>query len=50
MTRKCYVCRRHIDKKDTFIIDPATARLAKVGVSFCIDCVPKQALIYAKNI
>lgn len=39
---KCYVCRRHMDKKDAIYVNPATARVAKTGVAFCTECVPKQ--------
>ncbi len=39
---KCYVCRRHMGKKDAIYVNPATARIAKTGVAFCKECVPKQ--------
>lgn len=47
MTRKCYVCRRHIDDKSTFYVNPATGRVADKGVAFCMDCIPAQDVINA---
>jgi hypothetical protein len=40
--RKCYVCRRHIDDKSTFFVNPATGLLAKTGAAFCMEYIPKQ--------
>jgi hypothetical protein len=42
MTRKCYVCRKHISDSDTFFINPANGRVAESGVAFCIECIPVQ--------
>jgi len=40
MTRKCYVCRRHIDENETFFVNPANGRVAGTGVAFCMECIP----------
>jgi len=42
MTRKCYVCRRHIGENDTFFVNPANGRVASSGVAFCMECIPAQ--------
>jgi hypothetical protein len=42
MTRKCYVCRRHIDEKSTFFVNPTNGKLAGSGAAFCMDCIPPQ--------
>ena len=42
MTRKCYACRRHIDEKTTFFVNPANGRVAESGVAFCMECIPVQ--------
>jgi hypothetical protein len=42
MTRKCYVCRRHIGEKETFFVNPVNAKLADSGVAFCMECIPPQ--------
>jgi hypothetical protein len=31
-----------MDKKDAIYVNPATARVAKTGIAFCKECVPKQ--------
>lgn len=42
MTRKCYVCRKHIDESETFFVNPANGRVADTGVAFCLACIPAQ--------
>ena len=42
MIRKCYVCRRHLDEKETFFVNPVSAKVESSGVAFCINCVPPQ--------
>jgi hypothetical protein len=42
MTRKCYVCRRHIDENETFFVNPANGMVAGTGVAFCMECIPAQ--------
>ena len=42
MTRKCYVCRRHIGENETFFVNPANGRVAETGTAFCMECIPPQ--------
>lgn len=48
MTRKCYVCRRHIDDNNTFFVNPANGRVAGTGVAFCMECIPSPDVINAE--
>ncbi len=48
MTRKCYVCRKHIDENETFFVNPANGRVAGSGVAFCMDCIPAQNITNVK--
>lgn len=48
MTRKCYVCRRHIGENETFFVNPANGRVADTGVAFCMECIPAPDVANAK--